>query len=159
MIIIEDGTIVPNANSLVTLDEFNNYLITFNITTALTDVEKEALLIQAMQYLLKFEIRLTGYRKSNNQYLMFPRKYCTVFNELISDSEIHYTWKSAQLEAAKIGLSNDFEDSGRLIKAEKSSVGALSEEFEYEGRKRSAFKPIVAILQPTFKSQNFVRTF
>lgn len=77
MMIVEDGTIVADANSLVSLSDAN--AIMFNdpyrspVWSSVTDEMKEKLLIFATRY-VDLSYRFGGLRVSVDQTLPFPRK-------------------------------------------------------------------------------------
>ena len=76
-LIVEDGSIVPNANSYVALIDADNYFRARNnhVWLSLEQTAKEALLIAATDYIeLRFGRRFLGQKKQDNQPLSFPRK-------------------------------------------------------------------------------------
>ena len=75
-LIVEDGSIVPNANSYVALVDADNYFTARNnhVWLSLKQDAKEALLIAATDYIeLRFGRRFLGKKKQDNQPLSFPR--------------------------------------------------------------------------------------
>lgn len=72
-LIIEDGTIVANANSYVTLAEARAYALVRGVSLSATDSVLEILVIKSMDYLESFDMQFKGYRKSTEQALCWPR--------------------------------------------------------------------------------------
>lgn len=73
-LVIEDGTIVPGAESYVSAAELKAYAAKRGITVPADDSACEVLLIKAMDYLNGYEPRWKGCRVSAEQPLAWPRK-------------------------------------------------------------------------------------
>ena len=73
-LIIEDGTIVANANSFTTDAELVAYALARGVTIAATEAARDSLQIKAMDYLQSKEINLSGMRVSIDQDLPYPRR-------------------------------------------------------------------------------------
>jgi hypothetical protein len=95
-IIVEDGSIVENANSYVTTTELSTYATARGITV--TSENREQYLIQAMDY---FEsLKFKGIKVDDDQSLQFPRNYLYIDNVLIDNDIIHTLVKESQMEIA-----------------------------------------------------------
>jgi len=81
-IIVEDGSIVPNANSYVSAAELTTYASNRGITLTLPP---ETLLIRAMDYIESLQYQ--GYRVSQDQPLQWPR-YCVYVDKCLIDSDV-----------------------------------------------------------------------
>ena len=99
-LIIEDGTIVTNANSFVTDLEFKAYANIRNFDLPGTQPDREALLILAMDYLTGREQSMKGTRVSDLQQLPYPRFNVRYNGYYITGSEIPKELKNAQIELA-----------------------------------------------------------
>lgn len=99
-LIIEDGTIVVNANSIATDEEMKAYASLRGLTVPDTQPERESLLILAMDYLLTIESRMKGTRTDASQSLPEPRQNVSLYGETISSNVIPLQYKNAQIEAA-----------------------------------------------------------
>lgn len=89
-LIVEDGTIVANANTLVTEFEFESYAEGMGVTIS---GEIEPILRKAMQFVDSFDARMKGSRVSRDQALSFPR----------SDFEIDgWSWGETEIPRAAI---------------------------------------------------------
>lgn len=99
-LIIEDGSIVPNANSFTTDAELQAYALARNITLPATEAERDSLQILAMDYLFSVEHKLKGCRVSIEQELPYPRVgVCANGFDVPSDT-IPKAVKNAMMELA-----------------------------------------------------------
>jgi hypothetical protein len=96
-IIIEDGSIVENANSLATRAEAIAHALTFGITLT-DDSTTDILLIKAMKYFVAIENQLKGYRVDRAQTLAYPRAGVKINGFVWESDEIPTEAKTAQLE-------------------------------------------------------------
>jgi len=96
-IIIEDGSIVENANSLVTRAEAIAHALTYGITLA-DEAATDVHLIKAMQYFYSIESQLKGYRVDRDQTLSYPRSGVIINGFAWESDEIPTEAKTAQLE-------------------------------------------------------------
>lgn len=75
-LIIEDGSIVANANSYVTVSGVNSYATAYGYSewsdTAITDTIKEQAVLKAMRYIETLDF--SGVKQEATQPLAFPRK-------------------------------------------------------------------------------------
>jgi hypothetical protein len=79
MLIVEDGTIVSNANSYVDLDDVMTYAVDYGYTTTwsgagVTDTLREQYILKAMRYIEGLSYR--GVKQTASQPLSFPRSEC-----------------------------------------------------------------------------------
>ena len=99
MLIIEDGSIVANANSYITDLELTDYADLRGTSYPTLSADREFLIIKAMDYLNTFEY--AGIRsEAENQLLDFPRYSIWVNERYIQSNEIPREIKYAQIEAA-----------------------------------------------------------
>jgi hypothetical protein len=110
MLIVEDGTVVPNANTFITDAEFTDYADARGITYPLTAEDREPLIIKAVDYLQSLEKKFTGWRtEPTNQTLVYPRTGVYLYCVLLGSDAIPQELKNAQCEAAL------YENSGELL--------------------------------------------
>jgi hypothetical protein len=106
MLIIEDGTVVANANSWITDDEFTAYANSRGYDYPLTAEDREPLIIRAVDYIQSVELKMQGRRTDPvNQELPYPRAGVYLYCVLVGSDQIPKTLKNAQAEAA-IALNN-----------------------------------------------------
>ena len=133
-LIIEDGSIVDNANSLTSDAEFKAYANLRCKSVPATQPAREALLILAMDYLFSIENRLSGCRVDATQLLPYPRVGVCVYGFTVDRTTIPVNSKSAQME-----LALQVQDSPLLITdtvnnlASFEVVGAYKEEYHNGG--------------------------
>ena len=99
-LIIEDGSIVTDANSFATDDELKAYASLEGASVPATQPDREALLILAMKYIAKKEGSFSGCRTNSTQELPFPRYGSCVNGFSIAYTAIHKNVKKAQMELA-----------------------------------------------------------
>ena len=100
MLIIEDGSIVANANSVVTEAEYIAYTGDRGLTIGADTATREKELILAMDYLTSIESRFKGTRVESDQSLLYPRRNVIIFGDLFDQDAIPIQLKNAQIEAA-----------------------------------------------------------
>ncbi|MDT8372019.1 MAG: hypothetical protein RQ783_08530 [Gammaproteobacteria bacterium] len=119
ILVVEDGSIVANANSYVTEAEFIAYADERLITlTAHPEVE----LIKAMDYLETIDF--IGVKKTRDQPLQWPRDNVTIDGFSYQSTEIPVTLKNAQLAIA-MSIAKGIDPLGvinRAVKREKVDV-------------------------------------
>lgn len=128
-LIIEDGSIVPTANSFVTDDEFKQYADLRNLDIPATQPDREALLILAMDYIFSEEYKLSGYRTSENQPLPFPRYGLCANGFYVEDETIPQGVKNAQMELAIQAKSADLLISGQVSNVASEKVDVLERSY------------------------------
>lgn len=98
-LIVEDGSIVPGANTYITDQELTDYADARGLTYPATAPDREQLLIKAMDYL--HDQKYKGNRTNpEKQILDWPRSNVFSNERYIDHDEIPYELKNAQAEAA-----------------------------------------------------------
>lgn len=98
-IVKETGSIVANANSWVTRQEFIDYAAARGVTIA-DDESADAMLIKAGDYINGLEPRLKGTRVDRDQTMAFPREDFEIEGWNWSKTEIPRQVLNAQLSLA-----------------------------------------------------------
>lgn len=70
--IIEDGSLVANANSYVSRADYIAYALTLGVTIT-DDATADAQLVKAAEYIDRHEANLKGWRVERDQAMAFPR--------------------------------------------------------------------------------------
>ena len=141
-IIIEDGTVVPGANSYVTEAELTTYAADRGVTlAAATDV----LLIKAMDYIES--LAFIGDKSSEGQALQWPRNSVYIDGYYVESTTIPSALKTGQIATA---LAIDSDNSplatvGRSTKREKVDV------IEVEYMDSAAAQPIVKTINAAMR--------
>ena len=146
-LIIEDGSIVADANSYVTVIELDTYCSNRGITlSATTEAEKEALSFKAMDYI---ECNVyQGYKTNTGQSLQFPRYPVYIDNQLIDSNAIPATLKKAQLQLM-VEIDNGFNPLATTEQAViREKVDVLEVEYDTRSSQRPQLKAVNAFLSP-----------
>ena len=128
-LIIEDGSIVADANSLATDDEFKAWASIRNKTVPSTQPERESLLILAMDYITSKESTLKGGRVSELQTLPFPRVGLCTNGFTIASNVIPVNAKQAQLELAILAGGSDLFINGQSKNVQREKVDVLEVQY------------------------------
>jgi len=152
-LIIEDGSIIPSANSFATVAEARAYAEARGIDLPVDDIEVEQALVKAGDYLLSYEQKLKGYRVSASQTMVYPRNGVILFDTRFPNDEIPQQIKDAQIILASYsadGVELRPVGDGRETRREK--VGLIEVEY-FEGGRSSVtpiFNAATDILKPLF---------
>lgn len=121
-IIVEDGSIVANANSYVTTAEFTQYCADRNITISGTYGDESQLLILAMDYFEQQPFK--GIKYIETQPLQYPRSDLFIDGYLTDSDQIPALVKNAQISiGVAIMAGNDpVSTVDRAVKKEKVDV-------------------------------------
>ena len=134
-LIIEDGSVVANANSFVTDDEYKAYAKLKGYSIPATQPDREANLANAYDFLnFTYEQRLQGSRVTpQTQTGIMPRNYIYAYDALVANDSIPQDFKNAQMLAAfsiNDGVdTNAVKDSANLAGFSVGS-GAYSETYQ-----------------------------
>lgn len=160
MIIVEDGSIVANANSFVTSAEvLSHALLTGQNAawTALTSLAQEQAIYRASQTLNGYEKRFLGCRVSSRQTLTWPRYGAVVNGYELSSNQIPREIKQAACELAlrEVTARATMPDeivTGGSITEEAREVGPLKTRTKYSSPKGRGVQPyfpsVMALLRP-----------
>ncbi len=101
-LIIEDGTVVANANSWVTDDEYKSFAKLKGYSIPATQPDREANLANAYDFInFTYEQRLQGYRVDPTiQTGCMPRSYVYAYGVAVPSDSIPNDFKNAQMLAA-----------------------------------------------------------
>ena len=137
-LIIEDGTIVANANSYVTVAELDAFAALRGVTLPTLEADKEVLLISGTDYTETFWDRYQSNTVDQTQVLQFPRLNVWVNGFSVPSNSIPQTLKNAQMQAAIESISGSLTpNTGKNIKKEKVDVI----EVEYQDGTGSLYAP------------------
>jgi len=137
-IIVEDGSIVPNANSFVSFDDYIVYAssLNFNVNSS---SQAESQLIAAGQF-INIQRNLKGYLVTRDQPMAYPRSGLVLENWSWLHTEIPRQVIQLQMTKA-IEIFNGFDvitgdspssTSGQVVKKERVE-GAITIEYETSG--------------------------
>jgi hypothetical protein len=156
-LIIEDGTVVSNANSYVTLAEARTYAAARGVNLPADDVALEALLIKAMDYLEAQRARYQGSKTEPGvQVLQWPRTGVVLDSSYeLPENVIPRELKYAQSQMAMslhAGFDPLSDKDGSAVKRQK--VDVLEVEYmtpdEKNGADGVSIPAVDALLAPLF---------
>lgn len=153
-LIIEDGSLVANANSYATLVEARAYALARGVTLDVDDSVVEVQMIQAMDFIEAQRARFQGEKVSKDQSLQWPREDVSVDGFDYEADEIPRTLKDAQCQLAMdVSAGEDLMPNadGREVIREK--VDVLETEYTSQGGPVSpVFRKALSLLEPLFSS-------
>ena len=140
MFIVEDGTGLPNANSLASVQDFKDYYTLRNIDiSTLTDTQIEGFLVLGTDYIVqKYDFK--GSKLKDTQSLPFPR---VVDNETIFPTNVKY---ATILLAFKSQNGSLLADSQQQVKKEK--VDVLEVEYMDGSSSEVIYNDVLGYLKP-----------
>lgn len=122
-LIIEDGSVVPGANSYVTVAEIREFAAARGITLPVADADVEVLAVNGFDYVESFNHRFQGYPTSALQQTSFPRTGLVWNSYYWPSDSIPDSLKKAQIQAAIESLDLDLMPMPQAsIKKEKIDV-------------------------------------
>jgi hypothetical protein len=129
-LVIEDGTGKADAQSYVSAADARTFATARGVTLSVDDVDVEAKLVLAMDYIEAHEPRFKGYRSSDTQALSWPRTEAYIVPMSTSpwaDDAIPPTLKNAQshLVMARhsgLVLQPNLDPAAQIVKREKVDV-------------------------------------
>ena len=98
MLIVEDGTVVPGANSYVSVDTFKAFAASRGVPIAASTVQCESMLLEGMDWLEAKWDCWPGSRKSEVQSLQWPRTKVTLYGAPFSDELVPDAMRKAQMQ-------------------------------------------------------------
>ena len=140
MFIVEDGTGLPNANSLASVQDFKDYYSLRNVDiSTLTDTQIEGFLVLGTDYIVqKYDFK--GTKLKDTQSLPFPR---VVNNETIFPTNVKY---ATILLAYKSQNGSLLADSQQQVKKEK--VDVLEVEYMDGSSSEVVYNDVLGYLKP-----------
>lgn len=153
-LIIEDGTIVADANSYVTVDEVRAYASERGISTLPTeDTDVEPLVIKAMDQVESFRAKYKGQKRNTAQELQWPRYGVYIDGLSLSSGVIPDELKNGVCQYAIDAVSNDLRPNGAGREVIRKKVGPLETEYNPRGSGtvQTQFNKALDWLKPLFK--------
>lgn len=128
-LIVEDGTIVTDANTWVTDAEFQAYASMNGVTLPTLISEREVLLFAGVKGVTAKENKLKGCRVSSTQELPYPRVGSDVNGFAVPATSIHKNVKKSQMELALQALNSDIFVSGQTQNIASEKLGELQVDY------------------------------
>ena len=132
-LIIEDGSVVANANSYITVAQFKDWADSRGITYG-TDQEVEQGILRAMDW---FERQFfIGNKANENQPLQWPRTEALIDGYYADATEIPKEVVTALYEATKVELDGNSELNNEDRRTIREQVGDISVEYAENSNNR-----------------------
>lgn len=153
-LVVEDGSIVPGANSYVSDAEFVSYAAERGIDIPVDQTEREQLLIVAADYIdANYRSSFKGEKVTRDQPMQWPRVEVYIDCFSISSSEIPTELKRAQMEAAIAANEQDIYTNSDGTSVKKEKLDVLEVEYFQGG---SAGQPVLGktkdLINPLLKT-------
>lgn len=158
-LIIEDGTIVSNANSYVTDLEYVTYAAFRGLSIGTDAAIRETELIKSMDYLQNQDY--IGLRtEPDNQILPWPRRSAFLYGRTIDSATIPQELKNAQIEGAVAAFTQLLQINEVSQNIASADLDTLSVSFHGRGStKRIRLDRVNTWLEPLLEDTNkLVRT-
>jgi hypothetical protein len=124
-LIVEDGSIVPGANTYVTDAEYVAYAKARGQSIGEGGSAREVQLIRAMDYIESFRKRFQGDKVRFDQPLQFPRSNVYIDDYFSDYTTIPKELKNAQMEAGILLNATDILKSGSIQNIQKEKLDVL----------------------------------
>lgn len=132
-LIVEDGSIVANADSFISLVDARTEAVRLGLTLPVDDTEAEIALRNAGRWVNSQEPCFQGFRVSIDQTMSWPRDGVEKYNFDVPSDSIPSDVICAQVEAAALigaGVNPFPTDNGKEVKLEEVSGAVKREYFE-----------------------------
>lgn len=144
---VEDGSIVENANSYISLADARAYALDRNLTLPTDDTECEQALVRGADYIDGYYSgRFQGRTVDEDQTMAWPRYPVYIEGRLISYTSIPAQVKAAQVHAA-VAIADDIELEPAATPAPviREKVGSLETEYASTGGSGSIVPRVTAV--------------
>lgn len=138
-IIVEDGSIVPSANSFLSLADARTLAESLGITLPVDNDKANEALVQGGVYVNNQEGGLQGVRVSIDQTMCYPREGVVKYGFDVPNDSIPDEIKCSQVHAASqigAGVNPYSNDAGKEV-ASQTVVGAVARTFFESGKTNS----------------------
>jgi hypothetical protein len=134
LVIVEDGTGRPDANSFVPLEKLGFYRNYYGFPLPVTENEQRALLLRAAATMNSMEWK--GRKTRDTQAMAWPRRQCKVGMEILSETFVPFEieWGQLRLAVELYAADNGFgipepafgtEKDGERVRLLRSNPGAM----------------------------------
>lgn len=153
-LVIEDGTIVADADSFVSVAEIRGYALERGVVLSATDSDVEILARKAMDWFRSIEDTLNGTRVAKAQTLPYPRCNVKVYGFDVEETEIPELVKEIQMQAAFDANTVDLLPTHAATPTgaiKKEVVDVLETEYHRPGASAIDFNPYLGKLDELVK--------
>lgn len=158
MLVVENGSLLANANSFVSVEEVRNYALFRTYALSNPDIEIEKACILAMDYLETFRDKFKGAKVDPAvQTLQFPRDGVFVDNYELPSAVIPQVLKLAQCQLViEVLAGTDLMPSGDGREVIREKVDVLETEYALGagGSPQPSFHKVLRFLEPLLKTSS-----
>lgn len=141
---VEDGTLVSNANSYISVANFVDWADARGITyPALPELEQK--ILRAMDYIES--LNFVGQKHEDTQALQWPRDYVYIDGYSVDSDEIPKEVKAAVYEATKLEIDGD----SRLSASERETVSEKIGDISVTYKSNSSMKRTVPAISKALR--------
>lgn len=152
-LIVENGTIVANANSYVSDAEYVAFAAARGYTIGVDATAREIELTKAMDYLEGHRDRFKGIKVNRNQPLQWPRVSVFIDGYQTDSNIIPSELKNAQMESAYQSISFNLSPSGKYQNVQSQKLGGLQVSYFNGGSYQGVqLKSVAVFLQELLKN-------
>lgn len=152
-LVIEDGTIVAEANSYVTVEGARAFALLRGVTLSAVDADVEILIIEAMDYVEAKGSKFKGMKYTRDQDLQWPRSGATVDGYTVPTTEIPTDLTNAVSQLVIDGQDETLQPTGAGQEILKEEVGPIKIEYAERGSSTvsARFNKAEAFLKPVLR--------
>lgn len=153
-LIVEDGTVVANAQSYADAAELVAFAALRGVALPSSEAAQEQLLIKAMDALEEFARKWKGEPVSASQALAWPRKNVVLDGMSHAANDIPRELQYAQMQLAVEANSGDLQPNEQQQQTTKEKVGPIEITYENKGKVLgvSAFAKPMALIRPLLRN-------
>ena len=142
-LIIEDGSIVANANTYISAQEARDFATLRNLTLPASDLDLEPLIVSAFDYLESLDYK--GYHAIPPQPAEFPRKDLYIQGVIFASNAIPPKLKQAQCQLTFEASLTALQPTGDGREVVKEKVDVIEVQYSEKG---------TSVSKPTFTAVN-----
>lgn len=152
-LIVEDGTLVPNANSYISADDFVAWADARGITyPSYPQIEQK--ILRAMDYIES--LAFVGEKHEETQALQWPRDYVFIDGYSVESDQIPNEVKVAVYEAIKLEVDGDSKMTASERETVSETIGDISVTYRSTAGMRRQTPAMSKALRKIIRNQNGV---
>ena len=152
-LIVEDGTLVPNANSYISADDFVSWADARGITyPSYPQIEQK--ILRAMDYIES--LAFVGEKHEETQALQWPRDYVFIDGYSVESDQIPNEVKVAVYEAIKLEVDGDSKMTASERETVSETIGDISVTYSSTAGMKRQTPAMSKALRKIIRNQNGV---
>lgn len=153
-LIVEDGSGKTDANTYISLAEYDEYISCRGFVDTGTDAEKTARIIQSKDWIEEQDPLFQGWKHSENQALIWPRSWVVIYGFGLDSDEIPQQLKDAQAQLTFDSATTDIYNVNDGLAVTKEKIDVIETEYSDNGvvTVQPIFAKVQAILEPLYSN-------